>query len=78
MSDLLTTAEAAQALRCHERTIRRAIARGEIRATFFGGRYLIPVDALPEMLAPRPLPPIRPRKPAGQFVELAREMTRAS
>ncbi len=78
MSDLLTAAEAAAELRCHEKTVRRMIGRGEIDAHFVAGRWLIARDALPtELPLPRPRPGPRPRAPGGHFAEIAREMDAA-
>jgi len=78
MSDLLTTAEAAAALRCHEKTVRRMIGRGEIDARFVAGRWLIARGALPTELPMRPPRPRRhPRTRGGQFAEIAREMDAA-
>jgi excisionase family DNA binding protein len=78
MSDLLTAAEAAAELRCHEKTVRRMIGRGEIEARLVAGRWLIARAALP---TERPLPaaPPRhpPRRPGGHFAEIAREMDAA-
>lgn len=75
MTQPLTLPEAAAALRCSERTVRRAIKRGEIRATLFGGRYLIAPENLPTALTPPPPPP--PRRPgkAGPLTQLARSIT---
>jgi excisionase family DNA binding protein len=67
MSDLLTAAEAAAELRCHEKTVRRMIGRGEIEAHLVAGRWLIPPPPLRH----------RPRKPGGHFAEIAREMDAA-
>ena len=78
MGDLLTTAEAAAALRCHEKTVRRMIGRGEIDAHFVAGRWLIARGALPTELPIRPPPPRRrPRGGGGHFAEIAREMDAA-
>lgn len=72
----LTIPEAAVELRCSPKTVRRAIKRGELPAVLFGGRYLIPKDGLPSAFPASPSP-VRPRKPAGQFVALVREMDAA-
>jgi len=74
----LTTAEAAAELRCHEKTVRRMIGRGEIEARLVAGRWLISREALPTGRPPRP-PPRRPRsrRPGGHFAEIAREMDAA-
>ena len=55
---MLTTAEAAARLGVHERTVRRAIARGEIPARKEGGAYLIAASALERLAPPRPAPRI--------------------
>ena len=78
MTDLLTAAEAAAELRCHEKTVRRMIGRGEIEAHFVAGRWLIARRALPTELPRRPSPRRpRPRTPGGHFAEIAREMDAA-
>lgn len=78
MSDLLTAAEAAAELRCHEKTIRRMIGRGEIDAYLVAGRWLIAREALPtERPRPASLPRPRPRRPGGHFAAIAREMDAA-
>ena len=75
MTDLLTVPEAAAALRCHTETVLRAIRRGEIDATLFGGRYLIDPADLPTAPRARPLPPRRrPGKPAGPVSAAVRQM----
>ena len=78
MSDLLTAAEAAAELRCHEKTVRRMIGRGEIEARLVAGRWLIARAALPtERPLPSAPPRHRPRRPGGHFAEIAREMDAA-
>ena len=78
MTDHLTAAEAAAELRCHEKTVRRMIGRGEIDAHFVAGRWLIAREALPTELPLPPAPPRpRPRAPGGHFAEIAREMDAA-
>jgi excisionase family DNA binding protein len=79
MTELLTTAEVAATLRCHEKTVRRMIGRGEIDAHFVAGRWLIAREALPTELPRRSPPhrPPRPRRPGGHFAEIAREMDAA-
>lgn len=76
MSDApLTTVEAAQALRCHEKTVRRMIGRGEIPAHFVAGRWLIAPADLPTSLPPRPAPPRRrPSQRVGKATALVRRM----
>lgn len=59
----LTITEVAAELRCSEKTVRRAIRRGDLRAVMFGGRYLIDSDSLPAYQPPPRVPPPRPRKP---------------
>lgn len=51
---LMTTRTAADTAACDVITIRRAIARGELRALRLGshGDYRIPMDALEEWLQP--------------------------
>ena len=78
MKELLTAAEVAATLRCHEKTVRRMIGRGEIDAYFVAGRWLIARGALPTELPRRPPPHRpRPRRPGGHFAEIAREMDAA-
>lgn len=78
MTELLTTAEVAATLRCHEKTVRRMIGRGEIDAHFVAGRWLIARRALPTELPRRSSPHRpRPRTPGGHFAEIAREMDAA-
>jgi excisionase family DNA binding protein len=64
--DLMTVAEAASALRCHEQTVRRLIRTGAIEAVQLGGRgaaIRIPAEALrPQATAPSTFSlPGRPR-----------------
>lgn len=44
---LLTAAEAAVEMRCHERTVRRSIGRGELPARLVAGRWMITASELP-------------------------------
>jgi excisionase family DNA binding protein len=53
---MLTTREAAERLGMHERTVRRAIARGEIPALKEGNAYRIAAAALEEIAPPPPSP----------------------
>ncbi len=78
MNGLLTIPEAAERLRCHPETVRRAVRSGAIHADKFGGKYLIDPDNLPLTLPPRPSPP-KParRRPTGHFAKLADEMEAA-
>lgn len=80
MSDLpLTTVEAAERLRCHEKTVRRMIRRGELPAEYVAGRYLIRAEDLPTAPRPRPLPPVRRPGPSrGVATDAVREMEAAS
>lgn len=72
----LTTSEAADVLRCHEKTVRRHILRGDLPATFVAGRYLIDPKDLPTVLPVRPGPPVRrPGSPRGRATEAARRVT---
>jgi excisionase family DNA binding protein len=76
---LLTAAEAAEVMRCHEKTVRRMIRRGELPAVFFAGRYLIAPDDLPTAprlrLAP---PPPRRSAPRGVVSAAFREIDEAA
>jgi excisionase family DNA binding protein len=73
---LLTAAEAAVELRCNEKTVRKMIGRGEIRAVMVAGRWLIRPQDLPTRMPPRRLPPPRPRKMYGEGIaaQAAREL----
>lgn len=74
MSTYLTTHEAAEMLRCHEKTVRRMILRGEIEADLVAGRYLIAEDALPVgRQRAVSVPPPRPRAPLGRFAAMVDE-----
>lgn len=53
---LLTTREAAERLGVHERTVRRAIARGDIPALKESGAYSIAAAALARAAPSRPVP----------------------
>ena len=75
---LLTTREAAELLRCHEKTVRRMIGRGEIRGVFIAGKWLIAEDALPTSLPPRPAPPLRRPGQLGEASALARRIAGAA
>lgn len=83
MTDLLTTQEAADAMRIHEKTVRRMILRGELPAARVGRSYRIRATDLPlepvrleaPMQAPRSRP-VREGKP-GRFSQIAREMDAA-
>jgi excisionase family DNA binding protein len=74
--ELLTAREAAAELRCHERTVRRMIGRGELPACLVAGRYLIARGDLPRAMTVfpdqgTPYPRPRPAKPRGRFTALA-------
>lgn len=60
--ELLTAAEAARRLRCHERTIRRMIGRGDVAARLVAGRWLIHPDDL-DRLGFSSVAPVAPPKP---------------
>lgn len=76
-SRMLTAQEAAREMRCHEKTVRRMIGRGEIRGSIVAGKWLINEDDLPtRMPARRPGPGRRPGQ-AGDAVALARRITAA-
>jgi excisionase family DNA binding protein len=79
----LTTAETAAELRCHEKTVRRMIGRGELAATFVAGRYLIDPDDLPTAppragLPRMPRSPRSSRRPVGLARQTVREMEAAA
>lgn len=71
MADLLTTAEAAKRLRYTAATVRAMIARGELRAEWWGRQWRVPEDALVKS----PLPEVAPRQSRAVTREL--EMWRA-
>ena len=74
-SDWLTVPEVAAIYRCHEKTVRRMIRRGELPATFVAGRWLIDRDDTHRPERARPLPPRRlPGPAAGPVTELVRQM----
>lgn len=78
MSAFLTTHEAAAELRCHEKTIRRMIGRGDLRAQMVAGKYLIDPKDLPLELPPRPAPPRHTARKRGHFSELAASLDDAA
>lgn len=82
-SRYLTAPEVAARLRCHERTIRRMIGRGDLPAVRVAGKWLVDEATLP---APQPMnsepfpsspPPRRRREPTGRFISLADRIDRA-
>lgn len=81
LSDLLTTQEAAEVMRVHEKTVRRMILRGELRAYRVGRHYrikaedvlVVPVKVAERSTVPRPRAP----RPLGRFAQIAREMDAA-
>lgn len=56
MSGYLTLQEAADRLRCSERTVRRYIKDGDLPAALIGGKYLISPDDLAALVKNPPLP----------------------
>lgn len=78
MTDLLTAQEAAAHLRCHEKTVRRMILAGKLRATRVAGRYLIDPADLPTTLTPRPAPPAPKPGQLGEASSLARRIVGAA
>lgn len=75
---LLTAREAAEILRCHEKTIRRMIRRGQLPATMAAGRWLIPEDQLPTTARRLPPPPPRAAEPDDEFTAVGRSLLEAS
>ena len=72
----LTTREAAARLGVHERSVRRAIARGDIPARKEGGVYRIAAEALERAVPPRPLPHLLTLIPArDRLVALPQPLT---
>lgn len=47
MTGLLTAREAAAEMRCHEKTVRRMIQRGELPARLVAGKWLVAASDLP-------------------------------
>lgn len=79
MPELLTAAEAAVILRCHEKTVRRLIGRGELRAELVAGRWLIRPEDLPTRRARRDPVGVAPARVLprgdGPTVQAARRVT---
>lgn len=61
-SPYLTVAEVASILRCHEKTVRRRLNRGDIRGTWDGSRWLVHERDVPGALPPRRRPTSAPRR----------------
>lgn len=74
MSDVLTTAQAAHEMACHEKTVRRMIRRGELRAARVGSRYRIRREDLPTEPRPMPRPPRRRYRPSGEIGRIVESM----
>jgi excisionase family DNA binding protein len=72
-SPYLTVQEVAEMARCEHRTVRRAIRKGELKASLIGGRWIVKVTAVEEWFeacansrigippSSQPRPPHRPR-----------------
>ena len=73
----LTVNEAAAQMRCHEKTILRMVKRGDLAATYFGGKYLIDEAALARPVPQRLAAP-RPRRRTGRFAAMAESMNRSA
>lgn len=69
---MLTAPEAAAAMRCHEKTVRRMIRAGRLPAVMVAGRWLVDEADLP--LDPKRVRPVRRPEPRGDFARLARQM----
>ncbi len=69
---MLTAAEAGDAMRCHEKTVRRMIRAGQLPAVMVAGKWLIDETDLP--LTPKTVRPARRREPRGDFARMARQM----
>jgi excisionase family DNA binding protein len=73
-SPYLTVQEVAELARCEHRTVRRAIKKGELRASLIGGRWIVKNTAVDEWIdgcanegrpavAPaQPRPPLKPAR----------------
>lgn len=73
-SPFLTVPEVAGVLRCHEKTVRRMIRRGDLRGEFIAGRWLVRERDVPG-LAPRRRPgPGAPRRTDGATMDLVRQL----
>ncbi len=66
---LVSTREAAARLGVHERTVRRAIARGEIPAVKEHGAYVIPAAALDRLAKPPSMPQLIALSPSPDGIE---------
>jgi excisionase family DNA binding protein len=78
-SSLLTAHEAADLMRCHEKTVRRMIQRGELRAVKFAGRWLLHPSDLPTASTPLATTERRHRpRPRGRITAIAQGMARTA
>jgi non-specific serine/threonine protein kinase len=68
-STTLSTREAAARLGVHERTVRRAIARGQIPALKRHGAYVISAATIDRIAPPRPVPKLVALSPAPDGME---------
>lgn len=79
MGDILTTHEAAAAMRIHEKTVRRMILRGDLEAVKVGKSYRIRADDLPTApLARRAPKRTRAYRPSGSVGRALAEAEMAS
>lgn len=75
VSEMWTVKQAAQVMGCHEATIRRMIARGDLPATRAGSRWRIrPSDLEPTTVDPVEREP-KQREARGYFSRLVRELS---
>lgn len=78
-SPLITAREAADILRCNERTVRRMVQRGDIPGIVVAGKVLVPRAELPDVLPPsRPDPPARKMRVDGTARKALQDLRRAS
>ena len=76
VSEMWTVKQAAKVMGCHEATIRRMIARGELPAARVGSRWRIrPSDLEPTTADVRHEPSPTTREPRGYFSRLVRELS---
>lgn len=83
MSTYFTPQQVAERIGLHEKTVRRMIGRGQIRAFRVGRQYrieecdipLVPVECAPA--SPRTAPRAVRQGKAGRFSQIAREMDAA-
>lgn len=72
-TEKLTTGDLARTWRCGNRAVLNAIARGELRATMIGGRWLVnPEDAAAYERTRANVQPARPKRTRAPRARVAR------